>query len=76
MVEDDLLWKTTFSGRQPSVYPCMLPTPLCGIFSYFILKLLFEIFSSIHLDIFEKVSIDDLAFIQIDSSNKTFGKTN
>ena len=37
-VEDDLRWKTTFggrrpSGRRPSVDPCMLPSPLCGIFS-------------------------------------------
>ena len=32
MVEDDLQWKTTFSGRQPLLDPCMLPTQLCGIF--------------------------------------------
>ena len=32
LVEEDLWWKTTFSGRQPSLDPCMLPTPLCGIF--------------------------------------------
>ena len=23
----------TFSGRQPSLDPCMLPTPICGIFN-------------------------------------------
>ena len=32
VVEDDLQWKTTFSGRRPLLDPCMLPTPLCGIF--------------------------------------------
>ena len=42
-VEDDLRWKTTIGGRRPSVEddfwwkttfggPCMLLTPLCGIF--------------------------------------------
>ena len=41
-VEDNLLWETTYGGRKPlvettfggtrpSVDPCMLPTPLCGI---------------------------------------------
>ena len=33
LVEDDLWWKMTFIGRRPSVDPCMLPTPLCGMFS-------------------------------------------
>ena len=28
-----LRWKTTFCGRRPSVDPCILPTPLCDIFS-------------------------------------------
>ena len=34
MVEDDLRWKTTFGGRRLLVEddPCMLPSPLCGIF--------------------------------------------
>ena len=32
LVEEDIWWKTTFSGRRPSLDPCMLPTPLCGIF--------------------------------------------
>ena len=34
MVEDDLQWKTTYSGRRLLVedIPCMLPSPLCGIF--------------------------------------------
>ena len=32
-VVDDLRWKMTLSGRQPSLDPCMLPTPLSGIFS-------------------------------------------
>ena len=32
IVEDYLQWQTTFSGRRPSLDPCMLPTPLCGIF--------------------------------------------
>ena len=34
LVEDDLWWKTTFTGRQLLVEddPCMLPSPLCGIF--------------------------------------------
>ena len=34
LVEDDLWWKTTFGGRQLLVEdnPCMLPSPLCGIF--------------------------------------------
>ena len=43
LVEDGLQWKTTFGGRRPMVEndlqwktnfvdPCMLPTPLCGIF--------------------------------------------
>ena len=34
MVEDDLWRKTTFGGRQLLVEddPCMLPSPLCGIF--------------------------------------------
>ena len=31
-VDDNLQWKTTFCGRGPLVYPCMLPTLLCGIF--------------------------------------------
>ena len=31
-VEDDLRWKMNFGGRRPSVDPCMLPSPLCGIF--------------------------------------------
>ena len=31
LVEDDLRWKMTFSGGRPSLDPCMLPTPLCGI---------------------------------------------
>ena len=31
-VEYDIRWKTIFSGRQPLVDPCMLPTPLGGIF--------------------------------------------
>ena len=31
-LEDDLQWKTTFSGRWPLLDPCLLPTPLCGIF--------------------------------------------
>ena len=33
LVEDDLRWSTTFSGRWSSLDPCMLPTPLCSIFS-------------------------------------------
>ena len=35
-VEDDLRWRTTFGGRRLLVEddPCMLPSPLCGIFSY------------------------------------------
>ena len=33
-VEDDLRWKMTFGGRRSSVDPCMLPTPLCGIFHF------------------------------------------
>ena len=32
LVEDNLWWKTALGGRQPSVDPCMLPSPLCGIF--------------------------------------------
>ena len=32
LVEDNLHWKTTFIGRQPSLDPCMMPTPLNGIF--------------------------------------------
>ena len=32
LVEDDLQWKMTFSGRRPLLDPCMLPTPFCGIF--------------------------------------------
>ena len=34
MVEDDLQWKTTFGGRLLLLEddPCMLPSPLCGIF--------------------------------------------
>ena len=34
LVEDDLQWKTTFGGRHLLVEddPCMLPSPLCGIF--------------------------------------------
>ena len=32
VVEDNLRWKTTFNGRWPLLDPCMLPTPLCGIF--------------------------------------------
>ena len=33
-MEDNLWWKATFGGRQLSVEdnPCMLPSPLCGIF--------------------------------------------
>ena len=42
-MEDDLSWKTTYGGSQPLEKddqrwkttfggPCMLPTPLCGIF--------------------------------------------
>ena len=31
LVENDLRWKITFSGRLPSVDPCMLPTRLCDI---------------------------------------------
>ena len=27
-------WGTTFSGRRPSLDPCMLPTQLCGTFSF------------------------------------------
>ena len=34
LVEHDLRWNTTFSVRQPSLDPCMLPTPLCSIFLY------------------------------------------
>ena len=35
LVEDDLRWKITFSDRQLLVEddPCMLSSPLCGIFS-------------------------------------------
>ena len=33
LVEGNLCGKTTFSGRRPLLDPCMLPTPLCGIFS-------------------------------------------
>ena len=34
-MEDNLWWKATFGGRQLLVEdnPCMLPSPLCGIFS-------------------------------------------
>ena len=34
-MEDDLRWKTTFGGRRLLVEdnPCMLPSPLCGIFN-------------------------------------------
>ena len=34
VVEDDIRWKVTFNGGQLSVEddPCMLPSPLCGIF--------------------------------------------
>ena len=32
LVEDNLSWKMTLGGRRPSVDPCMLPSPLCGIF--------------------------------------------
>ena len=32
LLDDDLRWKTTCSERRASVDPCMLPTPLCGIF--------------------------------------------
>ena len=34
LVEDNLKWKTTFVGRRLLVEddPCMLPSPLCGIF--------------------------------------------
>ena len=31
-VEDNIRWKMTFSVRQPLVDPCILPSPLCGIF--------------------------------------------
>ena len=33
-MEDNLWWKTTFVGRRLLVEddPCMLPSPLCGIF--------------------------------------------
>ena len=33
---DYLWWKTIFSGRQPSVDPCMLPSLLYGIFCLFL----------------------------------------
>ena len=32
LVEDTLWWETTFDGGRPPVDPCMLPSPLCGIF--------------------------------------------
>ena len=34
LVEDDLWWKTAFGGKRLLVEddPCMLPSPLCGIF--------------------------------------------
>ena len=32
LVEEKLWWKKNFGGRIPSMDPCMLPTPLCGIF--------------------------------------------
>ena len=35
LVENNLRWRTTFSGRQPSVDPCMLLSPLGGIFLMF-----------------------------------------
>ena len=36
LVEDNLWWKTTFGGRQllEEDDPCMLPSPLCGIFYF------------------------------------------
>ena len=44
--ERQLQWKRTFSGRGPLLDPCMLPTPLCGIFWCF------HIFAYIFFNIF------------------------
>ena len=37
VVEEDLQWKINFNRRQPVLDPCMLPTPLFGIFSEYAL---------------------------------------
>ena len=40
-LKDYLRWKMIFSGRQPLLDPCMLPTLLCGIFVVEILRVIF-----------------------------------
>ena len=49
-VDYNLWWKTTFGGRWPSDDPCMLLSPLCGIFSpkwrKFWVQIAFQIISS------------------------------
>ena len=62
LVEDDLWWKTSFGGSWILVEddPCMLPSPLCGIFS---LKNFFTNIFLIHfwaLDIFTLITFFEI----------------